>query len=87
MAPPMLAGEAMKWSVHGIKLTVGTDVIPFVLQPDGLLLTVGAVQVAWKKIGGAEAYNASTVSHNGAVSAKASVDGTMAPVVSATWQS
>jgi hypothetical protein len=47
-----LAGEAMKWSVRGNMLTVGTDVTPFVLQADGLLMTVGSVQVAWKRIGG-----------------------------------
>jgi hypothetical protein len=55
-----LAGEAMRWSVRGNQLTVGADVMPFLLQADRLLLTVGAVQVAWKKIGGAAGAVSST---------------------------
>lgn len=48
-----LAGEQTKWSVRGNQLIVGSDVMTYVLQPGRLLLTMGSVQLAWKKIGGA----------------------------------
>jgi hypothetical protein len=47
-----LAGDEMKWSAKGNKLVVGTDVMAYKLQGDRLMLTFGAVQLAWKKIGG-----------------------------------
>ena len=48
-----LAGEMTRWTVKGNLLTVGTDVMPFVLQDGHLILTVGPVRVAWKRLGGA----------------------------------
>ncbi|MBL0141019.1 MAG: hypothetical protein IPP91_02875 [Betaproteobacteria bacterium] len=48
-----LAGDEMKWSVKGNQLVVGTDVMAYSLQGDRLMLTFGAIQLAWKRIGGA----------------------------------
>jgi hypothetical protein len=43
-----LAGELTRWTVKGNLLTVGTDVMPFVLQDGYLILSVGPVRVAWR---------------------------------------
>jgi hypothetical protein len=48
-----LAGDNMKWSVRGNQLQVGPDVMTYVLQGDRLVVNVGVVQLAWKRIGGA----------------------------------
>jgi hypothetical protein len=45
-----LAGEIERWTVKGNQLTVGTDIMPFVLQDGRLILMVGTVRVAWKKL-------------------------------------
>jgi hypothetical protein len=45
-----LAGELTRWAVKGNQLTVGTDAMPFVLQDGRLILTVGTVRVAWKRL-------------------------------------
>ena len=50
-----LAGEETHWAVKGNLLTVGTDVMPFVLQDRRLVLTLGPVRVAWKKLSGVPA--------------------------------
>lgn len=47
-----LAGEVTRWAVKGNQLTVGTDVMPFVLQDGYLIVSVGPVRVAWKRLGG-----------------------------------
>jgi hypothetical protein len=49
----VLAGDSMTWSVRGRQLVVGSDVMPYQIQGDRLLLTMGSVQLAWKKVGGA----------------------------------
>jgi nucleoid-associated protein YgaU len=47
-----LAGDEMRWSAQGNVLTVGTDVMPYQLTPSGLVLSMGSVQIAWKRLGG-----------------------------------
>jgi hypothetical protein len=49
----VMAGEPTRWSVRGKQLVVGTDVMGYVLQGDRLILTLGPVQLPWKRIGGA----------------------------------
>jgi hypothetical protein len=46
-----MAGDSTRWSVHGNQLTVGPDVMNYVLQPDRLLLNVGGTLLVWKKLG------------------------------------
>jgi hypothetical protein len=45
-----LGGEVTRWAVKGNLLTVGTDVMPFVLQDGRLILTVGPVRTSWKRL-------------------------------------
>ena len=40
------------WSADGTSLTVGADVMAYALQGNKLLLTMGSVQIAWKKLAG-----------------------------------
>jgi hypothetical protein len=47
-----LADEVTRWAVKGNQLTVGTDVMPFVLQAGRLILMVGPVRVSWKRLSG-----------------------------------
>jgi hypothetical protein len=46
-----LAGEETRWSVRGNQLSVGPDVMPYVLQGNRLMTTVGAIQLAWRRVG------------------------------------
>ena len=46
-----MAGDGTRWSVQGNQLTVGPDVMNFVLQPNRLLLNVGGTLPVWKKLG------------------------------------
>lgn len=43
-------GEETQWSVSGNQLTIGDEVMQYKLKGDRLLLTIGPVQVAWKKL-------------------------------------
>lgn len=47
-----LAGEETRWSASGNQLSVGPDVMDYVLQGDRLILSMGAIQLTWKKLGG-----------------------------------
>jgi hypothetical protein len=47
-----MAGDEMKWSAAGNQLRVGTDVMRYTLQGSRLVLTVGPVDLVWKRIGG-----------------------------------
>lgn len=47
-----MAGEETRWSARGNQLTVGPDVMRYTLSGGRLLVAVGPVQLAWKKIGG-----------------------------------
>lgn len=44
-------GEETRWSVRGNQLIVGPDVMPYVLQGNRLITTVGAIQLAWRRVG------------------------------------
>jgi hypothetical protein len=46
-----LAGEETRWSVRGNQLIVGPDAMPYVLQGNRLLTTIGAIQLAWRRVG------------------------------------
>ena len=48
-----MAGEETVWSASGTRLTIGPDSMPYTLQGDRLLLTMGSIQIPWKRIGGA----------------------------------
>ena len=48
-----LAGEETRWAVRGNQLVVGPDVMPYMLQGNRLITTVGAIQLAWRRVGGA----------------------------------
>lgn len=48
-----LAGEETRWSAQGDRLRVGRDVMPYTLQGDRLVMSMGSVQLAWKKLAGA----------------------------------
>ncbi|MFI4979258.1 MAG: hypothetical protein ACHQIO_02810, partial [Nevskiales bacterium] len=48
-----LAGDETQWSATGNRLRVGADVMTYSLQAGHLVLTMGSVQIAWKRIGGA----------------------------------
>jgi hypothetical protein len=50
-----LAGDSTRWSVTGNQLTVGPDVMNYVLQADRLLVNVGGALLVWKKLGAAAA--------------------------------
>jgi hypothetical protein len=50
-----MAGDSTRWSVTGNQLTVGPDVMNYVLQADRLLLNVGGALLVWKKLGAAAA--------------------------------
>jgi hypothetical protein len=47
-----MGGEETSWAVRGNQLTVGTDVMPFLFQGGRLIMTVGPIQLAWRKVGG-----------------------------------
>jgi hypothetical protein len=47
-----MAGEETVWSARGNQLTIGSEVMQYKLQGDRLLLTIGTVKIAWKRIGG-----------------------------------
>ncbi len=47
-----LAGEETRWSASGNQLSVGPDVMGYVLQGNRLTLTMGTIQLTWKKLGG-----------------------------------
>ena len=49
-----LAGETTTWSATDNRLSIGPDVMPYTLQGDRLILTVGPVQTVWKKVGNAK---------------------------------
>lgn len=46
-----LAGEETRWAVRGNQLTVGADVMPYVLREGRLIVTVGPIQLVWRKVG------------------------------------
>lgn len=46
-----LAGEETKWSARGGSLSVGPDVMAYRLQGERLVIAMGAVQLAWRRIG------------------------------------
>jgi len=48
----VMAGDKTTWSADGTSLTVGADVMAYALQGNKLLLTMGSVQIAWKKLAG-----------------------------------
>ena len=43
-------GEETRWSVSGNQLTIGDEVMQYKLKGDRLLLTIGPLQIAWKKL-------------------------------------
>lgn len=47
-----IGGEETRWAARNNQLMVGTDVMPYVLQGGRLLLSMGPVQLAWKKVSG-----------------------------------
>ncbi len=47
-----LAGEVTRWSAAGNRLTVGGDTMAYSLQGNRLLLQMGPVQIAWKRLDG-----------------------------------
>jgi hypothetical protein len=47
-----IGGEEMRWSARANQLTVGTDTTPYVLQGGRLILSIGAIRLAWRKVGG-----------------------------------
>jgi hypothetical protein len=47
-----MAGDEMKWSARGGQLSVGTDVMRYTLQGNRLVLTMGSVDLVWKRIDG-----------------------------------
>ncbi len=48
-----MAGDQTTWAVKGNQLSVGPDTMAFQLTGGRLLLTMGSVQLGWKKIGAA----------------------------------
>lgn len=46
-----LAGEETRWSASGNLLSVGPDVMAYTLQGERLILTLGDIQLTWKKLG------------------------------------
>ncbi len=48
-----MAGDETKWSAKGGRLTVGTDTMAYQLAGGRLTLTMGSVQMAWKRLGAA----------------------------------
>lgn len=48
----VMGGEETRWAVRGRQLTIGTDVMPFVYQSGRLILSVGPLQLGWRKVGG-----------------------------------
>ena len=47
-----LAGDETRWSATGNHIRVGSDLMQYTLQGNRLVLTLGPVQLVWKKIGG-----------------------------------
>lgn len=48
-----IAGEETAWSVQGDLITIGPDVMRYTLKGDRLVLTMGSIQIPWKRIAGA----------------------------------
>jgi len=48
----VMAGDKTTWSADKNKLTVGADVMAYTLRGNRLLLTMGSVQLAWRKLAG-----------------------------------
>jgi len=48
----VMGGEETRWAVRGRQLTIGTDVMPYVYQSGRLVLSVGPLQLGWRKVGG-----------------------------------
>lgn len=46
-----LAGEETTWSADRSRITIGPDVMPYTLQGDRLVLSMGPVQIVWKRVG------------------------------------
>jgi len=47
-----MAGEETTWSASSTQLTIGTDTMRYALQGDRLVLSMGTVQLPWKRIAG-----------------------------------
>ncbi len=47
-----LGGEETQWTVRGNNLVIGTDAMPYVFQSGRLILMMGPVQIAWRRVGG-----------------------------------
>jgi hypothetical protein len=50
-----IGGEETRWAARANQLTVGTDVMPYVYQGGRLILSVGPIQLAWRKVSGPSA--------------------------------
>lgn len=50
-----LAGDTMRWSAKSGVLTLGQEVLPYRLQDGRLWISMGSVQLAWKRLGGSSA--------------------------------
>lgn len=50
----IMAGDKTVWSADKRILTVGGDAMAYTLRGNRLLLTMGSVQIAWKKLAGSE---------------------------------
>jgi hypothetical protein len=47
-----LAGDSMRWSARGNRLQVGSDVMTYALQGDRLIVDMGGLRFAWRRVGG-----------------------------------
>lgn len=47
-----LGGEEMRWSANGTTLRVGEDTMPYALQGGRLILSMGGLQISWRRMGG-----------------------------------
>jgi len=47
-----MAGDETEWSSSGNQLSIGPNVMQYVLQGERLVLSMNSVQITWKKIGG-----------------------------------
>lgn len=47
-----LAGDETRWSAQGNQLQVGPDVMTYAMQGDRLVLSMGGIQLVWRKLGG-----------------------------------
>ena len=48
-----LAGEETRWAAQGSQLTIGPDTMQYQLSNGRLLLAMGSVQIAWRRLGAA----------------------------------